>query len=277
MTRRDFLQGAAASAACAAPAAEAAPPAVDVEIAGYYFPNYHPDRRNDGWHGKGWTEWELVKAARPRFPGHRQPVVPAWGYFDEADPKWAAREVDLAADHGVTCFIYDWYWYQDGPYLQEGLEKGFLRAENNRRLKFALMWANHDWLNIHPAAFTNHPETLAKGAVSRAAWDRLTTHVVAHYFSRPNYLKIDGEPVLLDLRVEHVRERSRRPRGGPRRPGCVPSPDSGGGLSGPAPERQRVGRTRRAGACGVRRVQRRLVHLDPPLQPGRRRVPPRQL
>ncbi len=164
------------------------------EVAAYYFPQFHPDRRNDAWHGRSWTEWELVKAARPRFPGHRQPVVPAWGYFDESDPAWAAKEIDLAADHGVTCFLYDWYWYEDGPFLQAGLEKGFLNAPNNHRLKFALMWANHDWLNIHPATFRNHPETLASGRVSKAVFERLTAHAIAHYFSRPNYLTLAGEP-----------------------------------------------------------------------------------
>ena len=44
------------------------------------------DWRNEAVHGAGWTEWELVKKAQPRFPGHRQPKVPLWGYEDEADP-----------------------------------------------------------------------------------------------------------------------------------------------------------------------------------------------
>lgn len=165
-----------------------------IEVAAYYFPNYHPDARNDRWHGKGWTEWDLVRAAKPRYPGHRQPIVPAWGYFNEADPAWTAKEIDLAADHGVTTFLYDWYWYEDGPFLQDGLEHGFLQAANRGRLKFALMWANHDWLNIHPVGFTNRPETLAKGRVTRAGWDRLTDHVVKTYFSQPNYLRVDGAP-----------------------------------------------------------------------------------
>jgi hypothetical protein len=164
------------------------------EVAVYYFPQYHPDARNDAWHGRGWTEWELLKAARPRYPGHRQPIVPAWGYFDESDPAWAAREIDLAADHGVTCFLYDWYWYEDGPFLHGGLERGFLGAPNNERLKFALMWANHDWVNIHPANFLNQWQTLAPGPLSADGFDRLTDHVIAHYFSRPNYLRVDGEP-----------------------------------------------------------------------------------
>ena len=48
----------------------------DYEIAVYYFPNYHPDSINARWHGKGWTEWEVVKAAKPRFKGHEQPKIP---------------------------------------------------------------------------------------------------------------------------------------------------------------------------------------------------------
>jgi hypothetical protein len=164
------------------------------EVAAYYFPHYHQDPRNTAWHGQGWTEWELLKVARPRFPGHRQPIVPAWGYFDEADPSWAAREIDLAADHGITSFLYDWYWYEDGPFLQAGLEQGFLQAPNCERLRFALMWANHDWHNIHPALFRNQPEILAPGQISPAAFERMTTFILEHYFSCPNYLLIEGAP-----------------------------------------------------------------------------------
>lgn len=165
-----------------------------VQVAVYYFPEYHADLRNDVWHGKGWTEWELMKLARPRFPGHRQPKVPAWGYFDESDPEWAAKEIDLAADSDITAFIYDWYYWEDGPFLQDGLEKGFLNAPNRDRLKFALMWANHDWLDIHPAKASMQAPLLASGKVSRQAFDRATDYVIERYFSQPNYWTIEGEP-----------------------------------------------------------------------------------
>ena len=165
------------------------------EVAAYYFPNYHPDSINSKWHGKGWTEWEVLKSARPRFKGHEQPKVPSWGYFNEADPIWAAKEIDLAADNGIDCFIYDWYWYaKTGQYLQEGLEKGFLKAPNRNRLKFALMWANHDWLNIQPASFDNSRVKLTEGGVSAELWDIISTYIVEKYFKQPNYWKIDGKP-----------------------------------------------------------------------------------
>jgi hypothetical protein len=167
----------------------------DYTVAVYYFPNYHVDSINEKWHGKGWTEWDLVKNAKPRFRGHLQPKVPSWGYFDEANPTWAAKEINLAANNGIDVFIYDWYWYEPfGLYLQAALEKGFLKAPNNNRLKFALMWANHNWANIHPTPYTNFQEKLTDGKVSAATWDTITDYIVTHYFKQPNYWKIDNKP-----------------------------------------------------------------------------------
>lgn len=164
------------------------------QVAVYYFPNYHVDPRNEAVHGPSWTEWDLMRQARPRFAGHEQPRVPAWGYEDESDPAVMARKIDAAADHGITQFIFDWYWYDDGPFLQRALEEGFLNAPNRDRLGFALMWANHDWTNIHPAKLRTEPPVLHHGRVSRATFDRLTDHVIGRYFSQPNYWKIRGRP-----------------------------------------------------------------------------------
>ena len=91
-----------------------------MDIAAYYFPNYHADKRNEEYRGPGWTEWELMKCARPRFEGHRQPKIPAWGYEDEADPKVMAKKIATAQKYKVDGFIFDWYWY-DGPYLERAL------------------------------------------------------------------------------------------------------------------------------------------------------------
>jgi hypothetical protein len=166
-----------------------------VTVASYYFPNYHVgDPRNEQVHGKGWSEWELVKAAKPRFPGHVQPNVPAWGYTDESDPKQMAQKIDAAADHGVDAFIFDWYWYNDGPFLERGLERGFLKANNKKRLKFALMWANHDWVDIHPKTLGAPDRLLYPGKITPETWETMTDYVVRHYFKDPSYWKVQGRP-----------------------------------------------------------------------------------
>lgn len=163
-------------------------------VACYYFPNYHVDPRNERQHGKGWTEWELVKYARPRFAGHQQPKVPLWGYGDESDPAVMAQKIDVAANHNIDAFIYDWYYYDDGPYLERGLEKGFMGASNNKRLKFGIMWANHDWLDIHPAKRAITPPLQFPGQVTPETFDRMTSYVADRYFTHPSYWCINNRP-----------------------------------------------------------------------------------
>jgi hypothetical protein len=166
----------------------------DYEVAVYYFPNYHPDAKNQRRYGKGWTEWELVKTAHPRFPSHRQPKVPAWGYTDESRPEVMERKIAAAASHGITCFLYDWYWHESGPFLDRGLEKGFLKASNRNRIRFALMWANHDWVELFRARADGTRPLHYPGAVTRAAFRKLTDHAIRNYFTQPNYWRIDGKP-----------------------------------------------------------------------------------
>lgn len=165
-----------------------------MQTAVYYFPNFHVDPRNEAVHGKGWTEWELMKHAGARFPGHMQPKIPAWGYEDEADPAVMAKKIDAAADHGLDAFIFDWYWYE-GPFLERALNEGFLGAPNRSRMKFALMWANHDWKNFHPGNrdTANYkitfPWTTRKDTIPYV-WD----YLIEHYLTQPNYWKINGKP-----------------------------------------------------------------------------------
>lgn len=166
----------------------------DYTVCCYYFPNYHVDPRNEAAHGRGWTEWELVKCARARFPGHQQPKIPMWGYTDESDPAQMARKIAAAADHGIDVFIFDWYYYDDGPFLQGGLERGFLGAANNSRMKFALMWANHDWYNIHPAKLREKGNLLYAGRVEAATFRAIAAHCIEVYFKHPSYWLLDGKP-----------------------------------------------------------------------------------
>jgi hypothetical protein len=61
-----------------------------------------------------------------------------------------ARKINAVADHGVDAFIFDWYHYDTGPFLNGCLDRGYLKAPNRQRVKFGLMWANHDWLELQP-------------------------------------------------------------------------------------------------------------------------------
>lgn len=169
--------------------------APDITVASYYFGNYHPnDPRNERMKGKGWSEWELVKGAKPRFPGHQQPKVPMWGYQDESDPQVMAHKIAAAADHGIHAFIFDWYHYDDGPFLDRPIDEGFLKATNNGRIKFSFMWANHDWVDLQPYKKGTPQKVVFPGKVRPASFVKIGEHLIRDYFHHPSYWKIDGKP-----------------------------------------------------------------------------------
>lgn len=165
-----------------------------ITVASYYFPNYHTgDSRNEKNKGTGWSEWELVKAAQPKFAGHQQPNIPLWGFTDEKDPKVMEQKIKAASDYGIDCFIFDWYMYEDGPFLNRCIDEGFLKAKNTNKIKFALMWANHDWVEIHPYKRGTPQKLLYPGKVSAKRFEEIGDLLIAQYFTKPNYWKIDGK------------------------------------------------------------------------------------
>ena len=197
-SRRDFFRAASLTAASLTTSAQpiSAEPEVTsgkYQVGAYYFPGFHADPRVSVDHGPGWTEWRLLKRAEPKFPGHRQPKVPSWGYEDESKPEVFAKKIAAAADHGLTHFLFDWYWY-DGPFLNGALDSGYLQAHNSHRLKFALMWANHDWFDIQPAKLHGPGALLHPGAVNRETFESLTDHVIERYFKHRCYWKVDDKP-----------------------------------------------------------------------------------
>ena len=173
-------------------------PSDTITVACYYFPGYHTrdssELRYSLQHSNDWSEWELVKEAKPRFEGHRQPYVPVWGYEDEKDPAVMAKKIRAAATHGVDAFIFDWYWYEGGPFLNRCLDEGFLGAPNTDSLKFALMWACHDWSDRFPATAGRKKTPMYSASVDSAGFETMGDVLVRDYFTRPNYWKIDGKP-----------------------------------------------------------------------------------
>lgn len=172
-----------------------------VDTAAIIWPAYQGDPR---WseelgifkHGLG--EWQNVYEGTPRFKGHYQPVVPYWGYERDDDPKALARQIDAALAAGVNVFIYDWYWYAGRPFLENALNEGFLKAPNNERMKFYVMWANH-----HVTGLWDNKE--ADSSLNTLKWpcfvtsEEFRTKLVPRfieYFKKPNYYKIDGKPVF---------------------------------------------------------------------------------
>jgi len=163
---------------------------VSFEVVAYNFPSWHPSPFMEDRFGKGWTEYDTLKASRPLFAGHLFPKHPLWGYFNEADPAWAEREIDAAHQHGIDGWLVDWYWHDGTMFYHEQLENGLLKASNRSQLKFALMWANHHWRNVYPATSPNAAATILAQHHSEADCLRVIDYCITHYFREPNYWRI---------------------------------------------------------------------------------------
>lgn len=95
-------------------------------IVAYYYPGFHPIPKNDQLLFEGWTEWEMVKNAKPHYKNHYQPRIPIWGYENETLPFIMEKKIKTAAEYGISVFHFVWYWYQQKPFMEGALERGFL-------------------------------------------------------------------------------------------------------------------------------------------------------
>ncbi len=169
------------------------------DVAAYIWPAYTgTEPRTSMFWPEGMGEWQSVKNAKKKFEGHSWPRKPLWGYVDEANSDIMEMEINTALDYGVNVFIYDWYWFDGKPFLEKCLTEGFLKAKNRNKMKFYLMWANHDANNLWDIRLSDRPENVIwKGAVDRQEFENIARRVIINFFSQPNYYTIDGEPVFM--------------------------------------------------------------------------------
>ncbi len=177
------------------------------DVAAFVWPAYTgTEPRTRMFWPEGMGEWQSVRSSGSKYPGDTWPRIPLWGYVDEADPGVMEMEIDAAADHGVNVFIYDWYWFDGRPFLEQCLDNGFLKAKNRDRMKFYLMWANHD------ANYTWNKEisdgdsetVIWQGAVGEAEFDKICDRLINKYFCREEYYKIDGKPVFMIYDLQNL-------------------------------------------------------------------------
>ena len=124
-----------------------------------YLPQFHPIPENDEWWGRGFTEWTNVAKAKPLFPGHRQPHLPAdLGFYDLRLQEVREAQAEMARNAGVGAFCYWHYWFGNGRRI---IERPFeeVRDSGKPDFPFCLAWANQSWTGIW---YGNPKQTLVK-------------------------------------------------------------------------------------------------------------------
>ena len=141
---------------------EPKPAKTDCQVGVYYFPGFPT-----------WAKWRPIAD----FP-ERKPLL---GWYDEAKPEVADWQIKWAVEHGISFFAVDWYWCQGARHLEHWLHDAYFKSRYRRLLKFCLLWANHNPAKSH----------------SEADLLKLNEFWLEHYFKRPEYLAIEGKPVVI--------------------------------------------------------------------------------
>ena len=169
-----------------------------MRTAAYVYTGWHPTPERDAAFHRGFTEWELVRGCRPRFPGHRQPRVPRLGQYDDRDPLEVGRRVALASEHGIDALVFGVFWCRGKRVFEAGLDDGFLRSAAGSTMPFACMWANRLPRRVLPVARADVPVLDPARDVPTDVDDfvRFVAMLAASYFARANYVTVEDRSYL---------------------------------------------------------------------------------
>jgi len=166
----------------------------------FYLPQFHPIPENDAWWGKGFTEWTNVAKAKPLFPGHYQPRLPAdLGFYDLRVPEVRAAQAELGRQAGIEGFCYWHYWFAGRRVLERPFNE--VVSSGKPDYPFCLAWANDTWRGHWYGA---EKRTLIEQTYPGRDDHERHFHALLPAFQDPRYIRVHGRPLFTIFRPKQL-------------------------------------------------------------------------
>lgn len=143
----------------------------------FYFPGWKDHELGLGHE----LPWEPIKP----YP-ERKPLL---GWYHEGSDAPMAKQLTWMGQYGIRFVVFDAYWLgedEQHPLMAQATE-AYLRAKNKHGVQFALMYANQD----------------GRPRQSRDFYS-LIAYWLQHYLTRPEYLKVNGAPVVFIMSGQDI-------------------------------------------------------------------------
>ena len=170
-----------------------------LRIVAFFLPQYHPIPENDAAWGVGFTEWNNVVKAKPKYAGHHQPHLPKdLGFYDLRLDETRRAQTKMAIEYGLDAFCYYSYWFNSKAILGLPLDLEF--SATDRDFPICLCWANENWTRAWDG---RDADVILKQDYTNESLDAYCQYLISK-FKHPRYLRVDNQPLFLIYSPEEV-------------------------------------------------------------------------